>query len=172
MANKQVKEMEKQYAETFNAQHKQAAVQQKRIEDLLQLVALSKESSVQSTRAKMTDTQAVLVTISKLPPQSAADGDENSDTSPKERSVWQKDDEDQRNEWKSPLATKIDDVLEETLGNQGDDLESLSDTDKSEDDSNGSVRFIESILPHQLLKDTFLNHHQKKKVPTRRKKPS
>ena len=63
----------------------------------------------------MTDTQAVPVTpISKLPPQSAADGDENSDTSPKPRSEWQEDEEDQRNEWKSPLATKIDNALEET----------------------------------------------------------
>jgi hypothetical protein len=52
MASEQVKEIAKQYAGTFEAQQKQIA-------DLLQQVALSKESSIQSTPEKMTDTQAV-----------------------------------------------------------------------------------------------------------------
>ena len=146
LATEQVKEMAIQYAGTFEAQRKQIA-------ELMQQVAFSKVSSVQSTPEKMSDTQAAPVTISKPPP--VANGDDNSDTSytsPIERNVWRKDDEDQRNEWKSPPATTNDDATEETLGNQGDHLESLSDTDDSEDDSTGGVKYIKSIAAPLVAK--------------------
>ena len=42
--------------------------------------------------------------------------------------------------------------MEETLGNQRDSLESLSDTDKSDDDSTSGVRYIGSIAAPPVTK--------------------
>ena len=117
-------------------------------------VALGKGAQIPTTPEKMTDTQAVPVTISKLPPQPADDGDENSDTTPKPRRDWHEDEEDQKKGWESPLVNQEDDLdaLEDTLGNQGDGLDSLYDTDESDEDIADDVKYIGSIAAPPVAK--------------------
>ena len=66
--------------------------------------------------------------------------------------AWREDDEDQRNDWNSPPATKNDDAMDGTHGNQDEQLDQLSDTDDSEDDSTGGVKYIRSIAPPPATK--------------------
>jgi len=133
----------KQYGATF-------AAQQKQIAELMKQVALGNIAQIPTTPEKMmTDTQAVVpVTVSKLPLQ-LDDGDENSDTTPKPCNDWQEDEEDQKKGWESPVVTsnQEDDLgaVEDTLGNQGDGLDSLYDTEESDDDAAGDVKYIGSI---------------------------
>jgi hypothetical protein len=147
IASEQVNELAIQYAGTFEAQRKQ-------IEELRQQVAsLGTVTSAQSTPVKMPDNQTAPVTISKPPQVAYGDGNsDNSDSSPTERNEWREDDEDQRNEWNSPPATTNDDAMEGTLGNQDDNLESLSDTDDSEDNSTRGVTYIKSIAAPLVAK--------------------
>jgi hypothetical protein len=147
MASAQVKELATQYAETFEAQRKM-------IEDLrLQVVSFGTVTSAQSTPAKMPENQVAPVTISKPPQAGHGDGNSyNSDATPTDLNEWREDDEDQRNDWNSPPATKNDDAMDGTIGNQDEQLDPLSDTDDSEDDSTGGVKYIRSIAPPPVTK--------------------
>lgn len=141
MASAQIKELAKQYAETFEAQRKM-------IEDLKLQV-----TSAHSTPAKMPENQVAPVTISKPPQSGHGDGNSyNSDATPKDLNAWREDDEDQRNDWNSPPATKNDDAMDGKHGNQDEHLDHLSDTDDSEDDSTGGVKYIRSIAPPPATK--------------------
>jgi hypothetical protein len=101
----------------------------------------------------MPENQVAPVTISKPPQLGHGDGNSyNSDATPKDLNAWREDDEDQRNDWNSPPATKNDDAMDGKHGNQDEHLDHLSDTDDSEDDSTGGVKYIRSIAPPPATK--------------------
>ena len=111
---------------------------QKTIADLQKQVGDSSRVEIPTTPEQMAVTQAVQITVSKM--TLAPADDEYSDTSPKSLSDWHEDEQDQKKGWESPLV------------NRGGDLDSLEDTDESDEDNVNDVKIVGVIASPPIAK--------------------